>query len=388
VLFAGVCMAAPNALIIQDGTIGTEASIVSNLTTKLTTAGYTVSTETVTPGNAVPSPISSTYAQVWDVRFSDGSAISSADSATFVAYLAAGGRLFVDGENTGSSPGRDASIASLVASAGGGTITPTAASNLETVYVPFTGPSGPVTSITFNGAAGSLTTGSGFFITQNLGDLIGAAIVWPLGTLSSAPAGVLIVVFDSDFMTSAADANSQALLANLIGYLYSTAPYITNLNPNSGPVGTSVIISGGNFGATQGASTVKFNGTTATPTSWSATSITANVPTGATTGNVIVTVGGQASNGVLFTVTAPAAPTIISLNPTLGPVASSVIISGTNFGATQSTSTVTFNGTTATATSWSATSITATVPTGALTGNVVVTVGGQASNGVNFTGVV
>src|SRR5208337_4100139 len=48
-------------------------------------------------------------------------------------------------------------------------------------------------------------------------------------------------------------------------------------------------------------STVKFNGIAATPTSWNATSIVAPVPTGATTGNVVVTVGGVASNGVAFT---------------------------------------------------------------------------------------
>ena len=79
-------------------------------------------------------------------------------------------------------------------------------------------------------------------------------------------------------------------------------PSITSLNPVSGSVGASVTITGSNFGATQGTSTVKFNGITATPASWSATSIVAAVPTGATTGNVVVTVGGVASNGVNFTV--------------------------------------------------------------------------------------
>jgi hypothetical protein len=50
---------------------------------------------------------------------------------------------------------------------------------------------------------------------------------------------------------------------------------------------------------------VRFNGTTATPTSWSATSIVVPVPAGATTGNVVVTVGGLASNGVAFTINRP-----------------------------------------------------------------------------------
>jgi len=161
-------------------------------------------------------------------------------------------------------------------------------------------------------------------------------------------------------------------------------PSITNLNPASGLVGTSVTISGANFGATQGTSTVTFNGITVVPTSWSATSIVATVPTGATTGNVVVTVGGVASNGVSFTVTVPP-PNITSLAPTSGTVGTSVTITGTNFGATQGTSTVKFNGTAATPTNWSATSIVAPVPTGATTGNVVVTVGGAASNGVSFT---
>jgi len=53
-----------------------------------------------------------------------------------------------------------------------------------------------------------------------------------------------------------------------------------------------------------GSSTVKFNGTVATPTNWNATSIVAPVPSGTTSGNVVVTVSGAASNGVGFTVSA------------------------------------------------------------------------------------
>src|SRR5712664_1423041 len=162
------------------------------------------------------------------------------------------------------------------------------------------------------------------------------------------------------------------------------APSIASLNPTSGVVGTSVTIAGANFGATQGMSTVNFNGMAATPTSWSATSIVVQVPATATTGNVVVTVGGVASNGVSFTITVPG-PSITRLNPTSGVVGTPVTIAGANFGATQGTSTVAFNGMTATPTSWSATSIVAPVPTGATTGNVAVTVRGVASNGVGFT---
>jgi hypothetical protein len=90
----------------------------------------------------------------------------------------------------------------------------------------------------------------------------------------------------------------------------TTAPAITSLSPNAGPVGTVVTISGSNFGATQGSSTVTFGGISATPTSWSSTSIVAAVPGGLALGAVpvVVTVNGAgASNAATFTVVAPLA---------------------------------------------------------------------------------
>src|SRR5216684_2047439 len=87
-----------------------------------------------------------------------------------------------------------------------------------------------------------------------------------------------------------------------------TTPSITSLNPTSGQVGASVTITGTNFGSPQGTNTVTFNGTSAgTASTWNATTIVIPVPAGATTGNVVVTVGGVASNGMAFTVTGPPA---------------------------------------------------------------------------------
>ena len=181
-------------------------------------------------------------------------------------------------------------------------------------------------------------------------------------------------------------ANIVPISISLTGTGTGTAltPAITTVSPSSGAVGTPVTITGTNFAATQGTSAVTFNSTPAIPTSWNSTSMVVPVPSGATTGNVVVTVGGVASNGISFTVTAPA-PSITSLSPTAGVVGTSVIIAGVNFRSTQGTSTVKFNGTTAPPTSWSATSIVVPVPSGATTGNVAVTVGGVASNGVTFT---
>src|SRR5207245_2790410 len=125
-------------------------------------------------------------------------------------------------------------------------------------------------------------------------------------------------------------------------FTVTVPPTITSLSPTSGPVATAVTIAGTSFGATQGSSTVTFNGTTATPTTWSATSIVVPVPAGATTGNVVVTVGGLASNGVSFTV--GPAPRVTRLAPPSGAVGTSVTITAANFAATEATSDVTFTG--------------------------------------------
>lgn len=78
-------------------------------------------------------------------------------------------------------------------------------------------------------------------------------------------------------------------------------PTITSFSPTSGAVGTAVTITGTNF---TGATTVRFNGTNATFTVVSATSITTTVPTGATTGVVtVITSAGTATSSTSFTVT-------------------------------------------------------------------------------------
>ncbi len=94
----------------------------------------------------------------------------------------------------------------------------------------------------------------------------------------------------------------SAYSAEVSANLVANAPNIASLSPASGNVGTPVTINGANFGATKGTSVVRFNGTVATPTSWSASAIVVPVPTGAATGPVVVTVNGAASNGVTFTV--------------------------------------------------------------------------------------
>jgi len=161
-------------------------------------------------------------------------------------------------------------------------------------------------------------------------------------------------------------------------------PTISSFTPASGPVGTAVSITGTGF---TGASKVTFNGTSATTFSvGSDTSISATVPTGATSGPIAVTTGGgTGTSGTSFTVTTsppPVAPTISSFTPTSGPVGTIVSITGTHF---TGANTVTFNGATATFSVTSDTSITATVPGGARTGSIAVTTAaGTATSSRSF----
>ncbi|HTF25958.1 MAG TPA: Ig-like domain-containing protein [Candidatus Limnocylindria bacterium] len=145
----------------------------------------------------------------------------------------------------------------------------------------------------------------------NTGTAITAApYSYLLNTTTLANGNHIITAVAADSSGNAATSSGVAVKVNNTA---TTVPSIASLNPTSGPVGTSVTIAGTNFGATQGTSTVTFKGTAATATNWSAASITAAAPSGATTGNVVVTVGGVASNGVSFTVqadtTAPTVPT-------------------------------------------------------------------------------
>jgi IPT/TIG domain len=115
---------------------------------------------------------------------------------------------------------------------------------------------------------------------------------------SGAPAGVYDVVLTNT------DGGSGTLPD---GYTV-TQTLIESTDPNCGNVGDTLKIFGAEFGATQGTSTVAFDGVGAEIYSWSRTEIDAYVPSGATTGPVTVTRGGVESNGVTFTVSDTCGP--------------------------------------------------------------------------------
>jgi YD repeat-containing protein len=170
-------------------------------------------------------------------------------------------------------------------------------------------------------------------------------------------------------------------------------PVITSITPPESPAGGTITITGSGFGPGQwyspdGVSVVyvgfvNFNGVQGGAVSWSDTSITATVPSTASSGNITITKYDATSAGAPFTV--EGAPAVASLSPDNGPVDSTVTITGSGFGSTQSTSTVQFKNTQAFVNSWSDTSITAVVPAGASTGPVTVTVAGVSGPTSKFT---
>jgi uncharacterized repeat protein (TIGR03803 family) len=146
----------------------------------------------------------------------------------------------------------------------------------------------------------------------------------------------------------------------------------------TGKVGKSIGLLGQGF---TGTTSVKFNGTTATFTVVSDTYLTATLPSGATSGYVtVITPGATLKSDRRFLVV----PNILSFTPTSGAVGTSVTITGTSFtGANK----VAFGGVRATTFSVNSDSqITATVPSGALTGKIqVATPGGTATSATSFT---
>ena len=163
----------------------------------------------------------------------------------------------------------------------------------------------------------------------------------------------------------------------------SPVPQVTSLSAYAGAPGTTITITGTDFGASEGSNVITFGGVTTTALTWSDTQITVLVPVGALEGYVGVWRDGVCSNGLYFIPFD--APSVSGISPNAGPVGSTVTITGTGFGASEGSGLVTFGGVTTTALTWSDTQITVAVPAGAPTGYVGVWQNGLVSNGILFT---
>jgi hypothetical protein len=157
-------------------------------------------------------------------------------------------------------------------------------------------------------------------------------------------------------------------------------PSVAGINPTAGSTagGTSVTINGANLSS---ASAVTFGATPAIITADSASSVTATAPAGSA-GTVDVTVttpGGASAPSAADKFTYVGAPAVTGINPTSGSTGggTSVTVSGTNLSGATS---VNFGSSSGVITADSATSITATAPSGAAgTVDVTVTTAGGIS---------
>jgi len=158
----------------------------------------------------------------------------------------------------------------------------------------------------------------------------------------------------------------------------ASLPAFVTLIPYSAKVGKTIEFLGEGFTSS---TNVFFNGKLANRTVLSGTYLTATVPDGATTGFVTLTTsGGTLKSNKIFRVI----PQITSFSPPSGPVGTTVVITGESLkGATS----VTFGGIKAMSfTVNSDMQVTATVPTGAKTGKIVIsTPGGTATSSSSFT---
>jgi N-acetylglucosamine-6-sulfatase len=164
----------------------------------------------------------------------------------------------------------------------------------------------------------------------------------------------------------------------------SSPPTISSFMPTSGAPGDGVTITGTRF---SGATAVRFGSTPASFTVVSSTTVTATVPAGASSGKISVqTPGGTATSAGTFTVTGGGSgPSVSGFSPTSGPPGTSVAITGTHFtGATD----VRFSGTSVGAGNYivnSDTKVTAIVPATATTGPIAIDApGGTAMSASSF----
>ncbi len=174
-------------------------------------------------------------------------------------------------------------------------------------------------------------------------------------------------------------------------YVYDAAGNITQINrltagtlgiiefaPKSGPVGAQVTIWGMGFDPTPSLDSVTFNGTAATVTSATPNELVVVVPSGATDGPITVTVAAASVNTTkpfIVLNSGNCGSLATGFSPTIGAATTPVSITGTQFDATTpGANVVQFNESLATVQSATATTLGTTVPNGATSGHLWVSV--------------
>ncbi len=230
-------------------------------------------------------------------------------------------------------------------------------------------------------------------------------------TTGISPYGIQAVDMDGDGRTDIVSSNTSSNNLSIIRNNLSTFPTATGFNPTTATAFNIISIAGFNLNSIN---QVRFGtGSTALITILGATSILAQVPLNATSGQVIVTNSQGVSSTApgVFTMIPVAFPTITGINPLSATLGDAIQINGNNFSTILGNNQVFLGAVVATVTSAAVNQLTVTVPPSADYGLISVLnresnlqanysiplrntfggsgtiIGSSFANAVNFTGV-
>ena len=195
-LFALVTAAYADSVLVIDAQYD---QVTNNVKGRLEAAGHTV---TVTTNLASIPTVTTTYQQVWDLRYS--AALTSGEQTAYQTYVTNGGFAYFVTENPGCCQARNNSVAALITNLGGGTttigansaMTNNVSSNVNTTYM--------TAGITVNYAAVSAIVNSQGIplISDGAGAVSGMSWIGRAGNLGQGVTGTIVTVADTNWLDS------------------------------------------------------------------------------------------------------------------------------------------------------------------------------------------
>ena len=212
--------------------------VTNNVKSRLEAAGHTV---TVTTNLAQIPTVTSTYQQVWDLRYA--ATLTAGEQTAYQTYVTNGGFAYFVTENPGCCQSRNNSVAALITALGGGTttigansaMTNNVSSNVNTTYM--------TSGITVNYAAVSAIVNSQGIplISDGNGAVSGMSWIGRAGNLCQGVTGTIVTVADTNWLdasrfnvsgTSAQQQNVTALDDIIKGIVAGTVGGTISANGN------------------------------------------------------------------------------------------------------------------------------------------------------------
>jgi hypothetical protein len=303
--------------------------VTNNVKGRLEAAGHTV---TVTTNLASIPTVTTTYQQVWDLRYA--AALTAGEQTAYQTYVTNGGFAYFVTENPGCCQSRNNSVAALITALGGGTttigansaMTNNVSSNVNTTYM--------TAGITVNYAAVSAIVNSQGIplISDGAGAVSGMSWIGRAGNLGQSVTGTIVTVADTNWLdqtrfntsgTTAQQQNVTALDDIIRGIV-------------AGTVGGTISANGNGAAASNG------GGTPPPPTVVSTAAGPNAIVSTTTYGNVTVVtqvVDSRANAGKNFTITRSKTPV------TTTPFTNTIVTTPSTVTTYSDGSTVTTNGT-------------------------------------------